>query len=266
MRHPTQSLPGSSRRQDSFKRHEYGPFGELIRATGPMAKVNPFRFSTKYQDDETGLVYYGYRYYDPSTGRWLSRDPLEEIGGLNLYGFVQNNPQKYVDPYGLNWISIIRNLPLPPDLIERIYAWLMARLVDNQYVKVTKTEDVECPKGASRHLLSETDEYVEDRNEISLNIVDYDVVSFRVYKPRKHLVVKVYGCCNNCWGFDTKGWNKSKEEHFTDLGSEGFDFDIISGEIAVKEHSILNKRWRECKQSVTPTRSWTEWDFPKVLK
>ena len=100
MRHPTQSLPGSSRRQDSFKRHEYGPFGELIRATGPMAKVNPFRFSTKYQDDETGLVYYGYRYYDPGTGRWLSRDPIEEKGGLNLYACATNNLVNHIDVLG----------------------------------------------------------------------------------------------------------------------------------------------------------------------
>ena len=49
-------------------RYEYGPFGEVIRATGPMAKANPFRFSTKFQDDETDLLYYGYRYYNPSTG------------------------------------------------------------------------------------------------------------------------------------------------------------------------------------------------------
>jgi RHS repeat-associated protein len=59
-------------------RYEYGPFGEEIRTTGTMSKMNPFRFSTKYQDDETGLLYYGYRYYGPSTGRWLSRDPIEE--------------------------------------------------------------------------------------------------------------------------------------------------------------------------------------------
>ncbi|MGO8931774.1 MAG: RHS repeat-associated core domain-containing protein [Limisphaerales bacterium] len=57
-----------------------GPFGEVTRATGPMAKPNPFRFSTKYQDDETDLVYYGYRYYSASTGRWLSRDPVHEVG------------------------------------------------------------------------------------------------------------------------------------------------------------------------------------------
>jgi hypothetical protein len=42
--------------------YKYGPFGELIRASGPIAKLNPFRFSTKYEDDETDLVYYGSRY------------------------------------------------------------------------------------------------------------------------------------------------------------------------------------------------------------
>jgi len=66
-----------------------------------MAKANPFRFSTKYQDDETDLVYYGYRYYNTSTGRWLIRDPLEEEGGLNPYGFVGNNPLDESDDLGL---------------------------------------------------------------------------------------------------------------------------------------------------------------------
>jgi RHS repeat-associated protein len=60
--------------------YEYDPFGQTIRATGPMAKLNPYRFSTKYQDEESGLYYYGYRYYNPSTGRWPNRDPLGEPG------------------------------------------------------------------------------------------------------------------------------------------------------------------------------------------
>jgi RHS repeat-associated protein len=47
----------------------YGPFGEVIRATGPMAKVNPFMFATKYYDWETGLYYYGHRYYNPNTNK-----------------------------------------------------------------------------------------------------------------------------------------------------------------------------------------------------
>lgn len=81
--------------------YEYSPFGKLLRSTGTFARVNPIRFSTKYQDEESSLVYYGYRYYDAELGRWLSRDPLGESGGVNLYGFVGNNPTRYVDALGL---------------------------------------------------------------------------------------------------------------------------------------------------------------------
>jgi RHS repeat-associated protein len=41
-----------------------------------MAIANPVRWSTKFRDEESGLVYYGYRYYSPATGRWASRDPF----------------------------------------------------------------------------------------------------------------------------------------------------------------------------------------------
>ncbi len=82
-------------------RYEYGPFGEVIRATGPMAKANTFQFSTPYPDDETDLLYYGYRYYNASTGRWINRDPLAEAGGLNLQAFVSNDPEDRVDKLGL---------------------------------------------------------------------------------------------------------------------------------------------------------------------
>jgi RHS repeat-associated protein len=80
---------------------EYSAFGETLMAEGPMQETLPFRFSTKYTDNETGLLYYGLRYYSPSTGRWLSRDPLDEEGGLALYGFVQNSPLDYFDALGL---------------------------------------------------------------------------------------------------------------------------------------------------------------------
>jgi RHS repeat-associated protein len=82
-------------------RYEYGPFGEVVRATGAMAKANPFRFSTKYQDDETDLLYYGYRYYVPGFGRWISRDPSEEGGGMDLYGILANDLVNSNDLLGL---------------------------------------------------------------------------------------------------------------------------------------------------------------------
>jgi RHS repeat-associated protein len=81
--------------------YEYSPYGEPLRSEGSYAKENPFRFSTKVTDDETGLVYYGRRYYSPSQGRFLGRDPIEESGGLNLYGFVGNNPINRWDLLGM---------------------------------------------------------------------------------------------------------------------------------------------------------------------
>ncbi len=60
--------------------YQYGPFGENIRSSGPMAKFNPIRFSTKYQDEESDLVYYGYRFYNESIGISINRDPLGDEG------------------------------------------------------------------------------------------------------------------------------------------------------------------------------------------
>jgi len=86
---------------------EYGAFGETLVKSGVSADL-PFGFSTKYEDSETCLLYYGFRYYDAETGRWPSRDPIEEWGGLNLYGFVRNNPIRYVDNLGN---SIVETIP-----------------------------------------------------------------------------------------------------------------------------------------------------------
>jgi RHS repeat-associated protein len=95
-------------------RYEYSAFGETITVDGSaIADSNPFRFSTKYEDRETGFYYYGYRYYAPETGRWLSRDPIGEKGGVNLYGMVGNDSVNSLDVLGLetgiaNYSEIIR--------------------------------------------------------------------------------------------------------------------------------------------------------------
>ena len=86
--------------------YAYDPFGTTLTASGTAAAANPFRFSTKYTDDETGLLYYGYRFYSPTLGRWLTRDPIGEEGGANLYGFVRNNPANLIDLLGLIKVGI----------------------------------------------------------------------------------------------------------------------------------------------------------------
>ncbi len=114
-------------------RYEYDPYGTVIGPDtdgdgdfddddnpGPYAVDNPFRFSTKYFDDETALGYWGYRYYSPGLGRWLNRDPIGQPAAVltrqvapktafvprdppddNLYRFVRNDPVSWIDPDGM---------------------------------------------------------------------------------------------------------------------------------------------------------------------
>ena len=113
-------------------KYEYEAFGEPLQVAGTaIADDNPFRFSTKYLDSDgarkrvdgdaegvarraeeagalwalmrqSGLIYYSFRYYSLSLGRFLNRDPLGEAGGSNLYGFVENDPVNGWDYLGLD--------------------------------------------------------------------------------------------------------------------------------------------------------------------
>ena len=78
----------------------------------PDPNPTTFRFSSKYTDNETGLVYYGYRYCQPQTGRWLTRDPIGELSGGHLYSLVRNTPVNSIDPYGLYDVSTAVNSAL----------------------------------------------------------------------------------------------------------------------------------------------------------
>ncbi|MDB4673550.1 hypothetical protein OAF27_01935 [Verrucomicrobiales bacterium] len=110
--------------------YEYDPFGNATvetahGSTDQYAWNNPFRFATKMRDltnaystvgfDQNSnrraqrLDYYGFRYYRADTGRWLSRDPIGERGGVNLYSFVSNDPIGSTDFIGLCKVEIHYN-------------------------------------------------------------------------------------------------------------------------------------------------------------
>jgi RHS repeat-associated protein len=78
----------------------YKPFGEAEVNTRSTV-INNFRFPGQYYDEETGLHYNYHRYYDPSTGRYLTPDPIGLNGGMNLFAYVENNPVNKTDPFGL---------------------------------------------------------------------------------------------------------------------------------------------------------------------
>ena len=84
-----------------IKRINYDSFGNIIDDTDPSFEV-PFGFAGGLHDRDTGLVRFGYRDYDPDTGRWTAKDPIGFAGGdTDLYGYVLNNPINLIDPWGL---------------------------------------------------------------------------------------------------------------------------------------------------------------------
>ena len=101
------SLFGEARGRRAL--YEYRPYGGLVTSEGNMAQENKFRFSSEYMDDELGLIYYNYRHLNPRDGRWISRDPIMEQGGWNLFGMSRNNTNEYLDWCGLQCVLPIHS-------------------------------------------------------------------------------------------------------------------------------------------------------------
>ena len=99
--------------------YSYAPFGNVTES-GDVSQ--PFQWSSEVYDSELDLVYYNYRHYSPSLGRFLSRDPIAEQGGLNLYAFVKNNPNISTDFLGRVDITIPLSLILVDVELEVNYA------------------------------------------------------------------------------------------------------------------------------------------------
>ncbi|GBC59969.1 hypothetical protein DENIS_0911 [Desulfonema ishimotonii] len=83
------------------KRIEYDTFGNILTDSDPLFEV-PFGFAGGLHDRDTGLIRFGYRDYDPDTGRWTAKDPILFAGGdTDLYGYCVNDPVNWIDPLGL---------------------------------------------------------------------------------------------------------------------------------------------------------------------
>jgi type VI secretion system secreted protein VgrG len=101
--------------QSMVAQYRYDPFGRTIYSSGSLATANVYRFSSKEIHGNSGMYYYGFRFYDPMVQRWLNQDPIQEYGGLNLYAFVFNDPVDSSDRFGLAIVFVPPGWQGPPE-------------------------------------------------------------------------------------------------------------------------------------------------------
>src|SRR5207248_10035868 len=104
--------------------YSYRTFGDIIASSGTL--TNPFQYTAREFDSETGLLYLRTRYYDSGSGRLLSQDPIDFQGGINFYTYVTNSSTRLGDPLGLQGVEGAENqygpaaplnpYPIPPGL------------------------------------------------------------------------------------------------------------------------------------------------------
>jgi RHS repeat-associated protein len=90
------------------QRYAYSSFGKIESQLDPNF-VQPYTFTARELDTETGLYYFRARFYDSAIGRFTSEDPNGFAAGVNFYGYVSSNPTGRVDPYGLDWLDNLSN-------------------------------------------------------------------------------------------------------------------------------------------------------------
>ena len=94
-------------------RFEYDAWGNILSAISSVSALarNRYRFQCREWSAATGLINFRARWYDPATGRWLSKDPIGLSGGLNLYAFCGDDLMNYRDPFGRIPFFIYPNPP-----------------------------------------------------------------------------------------------------------------------------------------------------------
>jgi len=249
-------------------RYEYDPFGQKLRDFDDSDFPCPMGFSTKYGDPETGFLYYGHRLYQPSTGHWPSRDPIEQFIAPNHYHFAFNNPSDFVDIDGRQAFTskTLRNFGL--SRLAREIANAIVRPFLNQHIQFTETYDVDCPAGSAKRLLQTTTS--EITRNVSVTVQDnadsgtFDLEGIKI----KTLITEVYGCCKKkkCtippfyktttpWKFEEP---KSSHKDITSF----FPFTMYVGkdvsfyQFSVIEKTTTTKSSRSCLQGVQPTNQW----------
>ena len=188
----------------------------------PSALGNPYLYTARRYDTETGLYYYRARYYDPELRRFIQSDPIGYMGGMNLYAYVFNNPILFVDPFGLEnlftrtgptrWVSqhiekgesfnnVIELLKVHYGKHWTKHAWVVD-LLKNLQKQWNDFGVTTCPRQEVMHYLPK--QHAEFFKAAGIEIEDYTGC---VYKG-PHRLKAEKGMHTNQPEYDWENWNK----------------------------------------------------------
>ncbi len=119
----------SDSNSDTIQTYDYSVYGQ-VAAEDPDFLTNPYMFTGRRFDIETGLYYYRARYYNPYIGRFLQTDPVGYGAGINWYAYCGNNPLNMVDPSGNSALFDVGRI-----------TYILAGTDEEKYLKVHNTEE-----------------------------------------------------------------------------------------------------------------------------
>ncbi len=199
--------------------YRYTAFGEVTRygeSTG-----NPWGFSSKRLDEETGLIYFGKRYYLPSIGRWISQDPLGTPESFNRYAYALNQPLSRIDPQGLFsfgelWDTLVNELQSLSISGYQIFHSLKNKLNFDDFIRPTLGQVGEAILGGGFLQLagfyqdaSESGVHgkAELNDKVRITLVNGILNARADYKQSISLLSETHGGVNVHYIFDaTQGW------------------------------------------------------------
>jgi len=217
--------------------YQYNPFGGIISKSGTFANSFKMLFSTKYYDKETETFYYLYRDYKPEIARWLSRDPIEEQGGKNLYAFVNNSSPNGIDALGLDFIAVA-------DRTLEIMNW-----VGIWYHYSIQYWESECPFDPLGHSDGFSEEEIKKKcREKAKKLASVELMPVDGYKAWRATSIQAGGGFRiNAW----EVWNVSIS--FIMFQDDGEDImPIFDG-----NKSRVNKMWKRI-ESIAKNYKWAE--------
>ena len=192
--------------------YQYDPFGNLLVKSGPLADANRYRFSSKEWNESPNLYYYGYRFYDPNLQRWLNRDPIQEVGGINMSEFAANNPIMWFDLYGFCGVLTINSSGTTG---LGIHSWISYTPDSTGETTNYGTwgnnpdglgnglhENLEQGKSAD----ASRSEHLDDKQEAKLN---------KIIKDYKNAGDRGWAYGSPCSSFAAKAWNKATGENLS---------------------------------------------------